>query len=69
MGAIITLLGMYFLWNYLTWIYFGNNALWSDWYAWMLGHNMNLWVLAIPLVGLPLLLSRGAAEKEDKTES
>jgi hypothetical protein len=54
-GAIITMVGLYFLWNYLTWIYFGGNHLWSDWYAWFLGHNMDLWVLALPLVGLPLL--------------
>jgi hypothetical protein len=54
-GALIVLLGLYFLWNYLTWMFFGRNQLWSDWYAWILGHNMNLWVLAIPLVGLPLM--------------
>lgn len=54
-GAIITLLGLYFLWNYLTWIYFGNDALWSDWYAWILGHNMNLFLLVLPLFGVPLM--------------
>lgn len=54
-GVIITLLGMYFLWNYLTWIFFGGNYLWSDWYAWFLGHNLDLWMLSLPLVGLPLL--------------
>ncbi len=57
-GAIITLLGLYFLWNYLTWIYFGNNALWSQWFAWFLGHNMDLWALSLPLVGLPLLVKQ-----------
>ena len=28
-GAIILALGMYFLWNYLTWIFFGGDYLWS----------------------------------------
>jgi hypothetical protein len=51
-GAIIVALGLYFLWNYLTWIFFGG---WSDWYAWFLGHNLDLWMLALPLVGVPLL--------------
>jgi hypothetical protein len=55
LGAIITALGLYFLWNYLTWIFFGGDHLWSDWYAWFLGHNLDLWMLSLPLVGLPLL--------------
>lgn len=54
-GGIITALGMYFLWNYLTWIFFGGNYLWSSWYAWFLGHNLDLWMLSLPLVGLALL--------------
>ena len=55
MGALIVALGLYFLWNYLTWIFFGGDHLWSDWYAWFLGHNLDLWMLSLPLVGLPLL--------------
>jgi hypothetical protein len=57
-GAIIVALGLYFLWNYLAWIFFGG---WSDWYAWFLGHNLDLWMLALPLAGLPLLFN--ASEK------
>jgi len=53
-GAIIVALGLYFLWNYLTWIFFLG---WSDWYAWFLGHNLDLWMLSLTLVGLPLLFS------------
>lgn len=60
-GATITALGLYFLWNYLTWIFFGKPELWSAWYAWFLGHNMDLWILSIPLVGLPLLFERKAS--------
>jgi hypothetical protein len=54
-GVIITGLGVWYLWNYLTWIFFGGDYMWSDWYAWLLGHNMDLWMLSLPLVGLPLL--------------
>jgi hypothetical protein len=57
-GAIILALGVYFLWNYLTWIFFGGDYLWSTWYAWFLGHTMDLWALSLPLVGLPLLFKR-----------
>jgi hypothetical protein len=58
LGAIIVALGLYFLWNYLTWIFFGG---WSDWYAWFLGHNLDLWLLTLPFVGLPLLFKRQAS--------
>jgi hypothetical protein len=58
LGAIIVALGLYFLWNYLTWIFFGGDNLWSEWYAWFLGHNLDLWLLSLPLVGLPLLFKR-----------
>jgi hypothetical protein len=56
-GAIMVALGMYFLWNYLSWIFFGGDYLWSEWYAWFLGHNMDLWLLSLPLLGLPLLFA------------
>ncbi|MBT0159147.1 hypothetical protein G4O51_04100 [Candidatus Bathyarchaeota archaeon A05DMB-2] len=61
LGVIVVALGLYFLWNYLTWIFFGGNNLWSDWYAWFLGHNLDLWLLSLPLVGMPLLFKRQAA--------
>jgi len=57
-GAIIIAVGLFFLWNYLTWIFFATDASWSWWYAWFLGHNMDLWLLSLPLVGLPLLFQR-----------
>ncbi len=56
-GVIILGLGLFYLWNYLTWIFFGGDYVWSDWFAWLLGHNMDLWMLSLPLVGLPLLFS------------
>lgn len=53
-GSIITAVGLFYLWNYLLWIFFGKNETWSYWYLWFLG-NLNLWLLSIPMVGLPLL--------------
>jgi hypothetical protein len=53
-GVIILALGLYFMWNYFTWVFFAG-ANWNDWYAWLLGHNLDLWMLSLPLVGLPLL--------------
>lgn len=57
-GLIIFIAGFYFLWNYLAWFFFGKPELWSDWYAWFLGHNLDLWVLSLPLIGIPLLLKK-----------
>ena len=56
-GAIITLLGLYFLLNYVLWLFLGTDAKWSTWYAWLLGHNMDLWVLMLPLIGVPLMFA------------
>jgi hypothetical protein len=56
-GVIITVLGLFFLWNYLSWIFFGKDETWSYWYLWFLG-NPNLWLLSLPMVGLPLLFKR-----------
>jgi hypothetical protein len=56
-GAIIISLGLFFLWNYLSWVIFAG-ATWNSWYAWFLGHNMDLWMLSLPLVGLPLLFQK-----------
>jgi hypothetical protein len=64
-GAVLTALGMYFLWNYLTWIFFDG---WNQWYAWILGHNLDLWMLSLPLVGLPLLFYRKPVKQTTDTE-
>jgi len=58
-GVIIVVAGFYFLWNYLNWFFFGKLEIWSGgWYAWFLGHNLDLWALSLPLLGLPLLFKR-----------
>ena len=54
-GAIVTLVGLYFLTLYGLWLLFGTDAKWSTWYAWFLGHNMDLWALTLPLIGIPLM--------------
>jgi len=64
-GTITTALGLFYLCNYLTWILFGTNEIWSNWYGWFLGHNLNLWLLSIPLVGLPLLFEQKKLQSTD----
>ncbi len=65
LGAIILALGLYFLWNYLSWAILAGDQ-WNDWYAMFLGHNLDLWMLALPLVGLPLLFAvKKEAPKDD----
>ena len=56
-GAVMTLLGLYFAGIYLLWIIAGAVGGWSAWYAWFLGHNVDLWVMVLPAVGLPLLFT------------
>jgi len=59
-GAVLVALGLYYLWNYMTWIFFGG---WTEWYAWFLGHNLDLWLLALPILGLPLLFYKQKSEE------
>ena len=69
-GVIILLLGMFFLWNYFSWIFFAGST-WNNWYAWFLGHNMDLWMLSLPLVALPLLFYKSPNQqpKDQKPNS
>lgn len=52
--AIVLALGLYFLWNYVSWVIFAGDQ-WNNWYAMFLGHNMDLWMLSLPLIALPML--------------
>jgi len=56
-GIIVLGLGAYFLWNYFSWVMFAGDT-WNNWYAWFLGHNMDLWMLVLPLVALPLIFHK-----------
>jgi hypothetical protein len=64
-ATIVTLLGLYFLWNYLSWVFF--NGGWSSWYAWFLGHNLDLWMLSLPLLGVALLFYKPEPKKPAET--
>lgn len=64
-GGVVLSLGVYFLWNYFSWVIFAGNV-WNDWYAWFLGHNMDLWMLSLPLLGLPLIFSEKAGKETDE---
>jgi len=57
-GVIVTIVGLYFVVNYLMWIYLGSVGGWGTWYAWIMGHNLDLWAMSLPFVGLPLLYHR-----------
>jgi len=58
-GVLITGVGLYFIINYVMWLFLGTDAKWSTWYAWFLGHNVELWMMSLPLVGVPLLFKKG----------
>ena len=58
-GVLITGVGLYFIINYAIWLFLGTDAKWSTWYAWFLGHNVELWMMSLPLVGVPLLFKKG----------
>ena len=55
-SAVITLLGLYSLFIFLLWLFFGSVGGWSTWYAWFLGHGyMSFIVLPTTFISLPLL--------------
>jgi hypothetical protein len=62
-GLIITLFGLYFDIIYVMYLFLGAVGGWGDWYAWFFGHNMDLWLLALPIAGIPFLFYRKNAGK------
>jgi len=48
-GAIVTFVGLYFMVHYVMWIFLGSVGGWGTWYAWILGHNLDLWAMSLPL--------------------
>ncbi len=56
LGIIVTCFGLYFDILFVLYIFLGPVGGWGLWYAWFFGHNMDLWLMALPLAGLPLLL-------------
>ncbi|MBC7131314.1 hypothetical protein H5T51_08940, partial [Candidatus Bathyarchaeota archaeon] len=54
LGLIILAFGVYFDINYLMWLLFGSPGGWNMWHIFFIHHNADLWMLALPLAGLPL---------------
>jgi hypothetical protein len=63
-GAIVTFFGLFYAGTYVMWIYAGNVGGWSAWYAWFLGHDVDLWLMTLPLVGLPIALYQKPSEMQ-----
>lgn len=54
-GIIVTVFGLYFDLLFLLWILFGSVGGYNLWHTFFIHHNVDLWCLTLPLVGLPLL--------------
>lgn len=57
-GWIVTCFGLYFDIIFVMYLFLGAVGGWGTWYAWFMGHNMDLWLMFIPLVGLSLLVRK-----------
>jgi len=57
-GLIITAFGLYFDIVYVMFLSLGAVGGWGMWYAWFTGHNLDLWLMALPFAGLPLLFQK-----------
>lgn len=56
-GFIVTFFGLYFDVIFALWLSFGSPTGWSMWHTFFIYHNMDLWLISLPLAGLPLLMS------------
>jgi hypothetical protein len=55
---VLTLLGVYFIISFFL-LYalpglVGEKSIWSSFFT---GHNVDLWMLALPIIGIPLMFS------------
>jgi hypothetical protein len=53
-GVIITAFGFYFDIIFLLWLLFGSPSGWTMWHTFFIYHNVDLWMLSLPLAGIPL---------------
>ena len=67
-GYIITIFGLYFLINHILWTFFDTPGGWSLWYAWFFNHNIDLWLLTAPLIGLALIFLKKYAVDTQETK-
>jgi hypothetical protein len=54
-GIIVTAFGLYFDIIFLLWLLFGSVGGWNIWHTFFIHHNVDLWIMSLPLAGLPLL--------------
>ena len=66
-GTIVTIVGLYFGVHYMMYIFLGAVGGWGTWYAWTLGHNLDLWAMALPFIGLPFLFRMQTPKSNNKT--
>jgi hypothetical protein len=69
-GLVVTLLGAYFMialfMLYALPDFVGGKAIWSSFFT---GHNVDLWIFALPMVGIPLMLrSEDKIERTEQTQ-
>jgi hypothetical protein len=57
-GFIIAAFGLYFDIVYVMFLSLGAVGGWGMWYAWFTGHNLDLWLMALPFAGLPFLFQK-----------
>jgi hypothetical protein len=55
-GLILTCFGLYFDIIFVMFLFLDAVGGWGSWYAWFFGHNMDLWLIVLPLIGLPLMI-------------
>lgn len=56
-GVILTALGLYFDLIALLWLVLGDPGILTVWPIFSVLHNVDLWMVTLPLVGLPLIFS------------
>jgi hypothetical protein len=57
-GWVVTCFGLYFIIIFVMYLFLGAVGGWGTWYAWFMGHNMDLWLMVLPLAGLPLMMQK-----------
>jgi general stress protein CsbA len=67
-GAILTALGLYFDVLVVLWVLFGDVSFGrlTVWPVFSVLHNVDIWMAALPLVGVPLMFSRRRAVEEKR---
>lgn len=68
-GFIITAFGLYFDVIFLLWLLFGDIGGWNLWHTFFIDHNVDLWIMSLPLAGLPLLFSKNHGKSQRMTIS